>query len=241
MTFGSLFAGRGGMDRGLEDAGMTCRWQVEINAENRVVLADQWPNAWRHDDVRTFPPDDGRDWSVDLIAGGFPCQDVSDAGLRAGIGGERSGLWFEFARVIRVLRPSLVLVENTTGLLDRGMGDVLWSLAAFGYDAEWSVLSACALGASHPRERVFIVAYPTGEREGQLRRIACKTESEARRDVPWPQSEPGIPRELDGVPGRDNRITAIGNAVCPPVAKYIGRRLMECAILSPPNPKEEST
>jgi DNA (cytosine-5)-methyltransferase 1 len=239
MTFGSLFAGRGGMDRGLEDAGMTCKWQVEIDDDNRVVLADQWPNVWRHDDVRTFPPDDGRDWHVDLIAGGFPCQDVSDAGRREGINGDRSGLWFEFARIIRVLRPAIVLVENTTGLLDRGMGDVLASLAALGYDAEWSVLSACALGASHARERVFILAYADGvlvgiDGDSPHSPPPHRRRNDNRAGIPplnlWPsKDEPGMDRIIDGVPGRVNRLAALGNAVCPPVAFWIGRRLMECS------------
>ena len=84
MTFGSLFAGIGGMDLGLEWSGMTCKWQVEIDGYARRVLAKHWPNVPKHDDVRTFPPNEG-DWNVDVIAGGFPCQDISNAGKRAGI------------------------------------------------------------------------------------------------------------------------------------------------------------
>lgn len=164
MTFGSLFAGIGGMDLGLERAGMTCRWQVEIDPYARRVLERHWPDVRRHDDVRTFPPDDGGDWRVDLICGGFPCQDVSLAGKRAGLDGERSGLWFEYERVLRVLRPRFVLVENTPGLLSAGFGRVLGGLASLGFDAEWSIVSACSLGAPHMRERLFIVAYAHGER-----------------------------------------------------------------------------
>lgn len=165
MTFGSLFAGIGGMDLGLERAGMTCRWQVEIHPFCRRVLAKHWPDVPRHDDVRTFPNHGTReDWHVDLICGGFPCQDISHAGARAGIGGERSGLWSEFARVIRDLRPRFVLVENSAALLDRGMGVVLADLATLGFDAEWEVLPAAALGAPHLRERVFIVAHAQGSR-----------------------------------------------------------------------------
>lgn len=137
---------------------MRCVWQVEIDDHARRVLARHWPHVRRWDDVRTFPPPDG-DWGCDLIAGGFPCQDISNAGRRAGINGKRSGLWSEFARIIRVLRPQYVLVENVPALLVRGMDTVLGDLAACGYDAQWDVLSAAAVGAPHLRERLFLVAY----------------------------------------------------------------------------------
>jgi len=93
-----------------------------------------------------------------VICGGFPCQDVSGAGLQAGIGGERSSLWIEFARLIRELRPRVAIVENVSGLLNRGMGDVLGDLAALGYDAEWHCIPAAAVGAPHRRDRVWIIA-----------------------------------------------------------------------------------
>lgn len=159
MTFGSLFAGIGGMDLGLERSGMQCSWQVEIDPYARRVLEKHWPGVRRHDDVRTFPPTDAEEWQVDLIAGGFPCQDISNAGERAGIDGERSGLWREYARIVRVLRPCFVLVENVSALLGRGLGRVLGDLAACGYDAEWDCLPAFAVGAPHERDRLFIVAH----------------------------------------------------------------------------------
>ena len=241
LTFGSLFAGIGGFDLGFERAGMVCKWQVEIDEFCRKVLAKHWPEVRRHDDVKTFPPGPTDDWRVDVICGGFPCQDVSQAGRRVGILGRRSGLWFEFDRIIRVLRPRYVVVENTAGLLDRGMDRVLGSLAASGFDAEWSVLPGCALGASHSRPRVFLVAHSASERERQLRRIECQSEGEARRDVPWPQSEPGVHRELDGVPDRVDRITALGNAVVPQVAEWIGRRLIAAREMPEPPTKGAMT
>jgi DNA (cytosine-5)-methyltransferase 1 len=167
MRFGSLFSGIGGMDLGLERAGMQCAWQVEIDDYATKVLAKHWPAVPRFRDVREC----GRHnlASVDLIAGGFPCQDISNAGKRAGIDGERSGLWSEFHRIICELRPRFVLVENVAALLGRGMGRVLGDLAASGYDAEWDVLPASAFGAPHIRERVFILAYTahvgTGRRQ----------------------------------------------------------------------------
>lgn len=158
MTFGSLFAGIGGFDLGLERAGMRCVWQVEIDEYCRRVLAKHWPDVRRHDDARTWPTPDAE--RPDVICGGFPCQDISNAGEREGITGARSGLWFEFARIIRDLRPRFVVVENVSALLARGMGTVLGELAALGYDAEWECIPATAVGAPHHRDRVWIVAYP---------------------------------------------------------------------------------
>jgi DNA (cytosine-5)-methyltransferase 1 len=163
MTFGSLFAGIGGMDLGLERAGMTCKWQVEINPYCRKVLAKHWPDVPKHDDVMTFPPTQPEDWTVDLICGGFPCQDVSRIGKRAGIEGERSGLWTEYDRVVRTLRPRFVLVENVMGILARGINTVLGDLASLGYDTEWNCVPASAVGAPHSRQRIFVVAHRVGD------------------------------------------------------------------------------
>lgn len=210
MTFGSLFAGIGGMDLGLERAGMHCVWQVEIDGYARRVLAKHWPHVRRHDDVRTFPPEG--DWSCDLIAGGFPCQDISFAGKGAGLAGKRSGLWMEFARIIRVLRPRLVLLENVSALLVRGFGRVLGDLAALGFDAEWGCIPAAAVGAPHIRDRVFIMAH--SERNGwspaaaaglseqlgqRANQASGKRESEAVVLVGRRQSVPGRPHT--GEPG----------------------------------------
>jgi DNA (cytosine-5)-methyltransferase 1 len=157
LTFGELFAGIGGFSLGLERAGMQCKWQVEIEPYARAVLKKHWPEVPKHDDVRTFPPQG--DYSVDLICGGFPCQDISVAGKGAGLAGARSGLWYEFARIIGEIRPRYVLVENVGALLTRGMDAVLGTLSTLGYDAEWHVVPASAVGAPHRRDRVWIVAY----------------------------------------------------------------------------------
>lgn len=157
-TAGILFAGIGGFDLGFERAGFEIAWQVEIDPFCQKILAKNFPNAERFDDVRTFGAHNLR--PVDVICGGFPCQDISNAGLRAGIEGARSGLWSEYARIIRELQPSFALVENVAALLGRGMGRVLGDLAEIGYDAEWEVVSAADVGAPHLRERVWILAYP---------------------------------------------------------------------------------
>ena len=189
MRFGSLFAGIGGFDLGLERAGMECAWQVEIDPWARRVLARHWPSVPRYEDVKEVGHHNLE--PVDVICGGFPCQDISHAGKRAGIGGERSGLWGEYARIIRELRPRYVIVENVGALLVRGIDVVLRDLAESGYDAEWDIISAAAVGAPHLRERVWIVAYPDhGQRAGQAEEIRTGRDAShyGREDVAYPQS-----------------------------------------------------
>jgi DNA (cytosine-5)-methyltransferase 1 len=165
LTFGSLFAGIGGMDLGLERAGMVCRWQVEIDEYCRRVLTKHWPDVPKYGDIREVTG--GELEAVDLICGGFPCQDISGAGERVGIDGARSGLWSEYIRLVRFLRPRFVLVDNVADLLVRGAGRVLGDLASGGYDAEWDCIPAASVGAHHLRDRAFIVAYANGKLLGQ--------------------------------------------------------------------------
>jgi len=169
LTFGSLFAGIGGFDLGLERAGMRCLWQVEIDDYARRVLAKHWPDVARYGDVRECGADNLA--RVDLICGGFPCQDISVAGKLAGLEGGQSGLWSEFNRTVCELKPRWVVVENVRNLLaidaGRAMGAILRDLAESGYDAWWDVLPAAAVGAPHQRDRVFIVAYSHADRGGR--------------------------------------------------------------------------
>lgn len=230
MTFGDLFAGIGGMSLGLERAGMICKWQVEIDEFCRKVLTKHWPEVPKYGDIRQITGDDLE--PVDLIVGGFPCQDISLAGRHAGIDGERSGLWWEMARLIAALRPRYVLIENVPAILGRGMGEVLGFLAGSGMDAEWSTMRTCEFGAPHPRARVFIVAYAKEERRGRRWLIwpteksleAGRCDSEFMR--PW-SVEPRVPRVAYGVANRVDRVRAIGNAVSPPVAQWLGERILE--------------
>jgi DNA (cytosine-5)-methyltransferase 1 len=307
LNYMSLFAGIGGMDLGLDRAGMHCVAQVEIDPYCRRVLAKHWPNVPRHDDVRT-----AADWwlseerpAVDVICGGFPCQDISAAGRRAGIvDGERSSLWAYLADTVRVLRPRYVLVENVSALLVRGLDVVAADLAEIGYDLRWDCVPAAAVGAPHRRDRWFGIAYPQryGVRlepvaeprsggaalaafNGQARHVAdaavfaqrepstaayafpvgghawpiprggsepeklAHTEGQ-RRAAFWPEStretrpddfaryagqrfrgdawavEPDVGRVADGVPNRVDRLRALGNAVVPQVAEYVGRLIV---------------
>lgn len=158
LTFGSLFSGIGGIDLGFERAGMRCRWQVEIDKYASQVLAKHWPDVPRWDDIRTFPPAEGG-WNVDLICGGFPCQDISLAGKGEGIYGAKSGLFFELLRVVRRLHPRYVFLENVAALRSRGLDTVLGEMAALGFDAEWHCVPASAVGAPHQRDRIWIFAW----------------------------------------------------------------------------------
>lgn len=179
LRFGSLFSGIGGCDLGLERAGMKAVWQVEIDEYASRVLQKHWPEVARFTDVRDCGASNLE--PVDLIVGGFPCQDISNAGRRVGIEGHRSGLWGEFARIIRELRPRFVIVENVAALLARGLERVLGDLAACGYDAEWDCLPASAFGAPHRRDRVFLVAYPNGN---QLREQSGRSGGESWKASP---------------------------------------------------------
>jgi DNA (cytosine-5)-methyltransferase 1 len=233
LTFGSLFSGIGGIDLGLERAGMRCAWQVEIDDYATRVLQKHWPDVPRFCDVRECGAHNLG--AVDLIAGGFPCQDISFAGTGAGIDGARSGLWSEFARLIGELRPRYAVVENVSALLVRGMGRVLGDLAALGYDAEWEIISACSAGAPHTRERLFIVAHPHSQ-YGQAgvgpfshRAITHERRNDSPRAGFWLVPFCGSPRVADGVSEPVERRERLGLAVVPQVAEYIGRLIIQHA------------
>lgn len=179
-----LFSGIGGFSLGLErTGGFETVAFCEIEPYPRAVLAKHWPHVPCYEDVRTLTADtlarDGID--VDVICGGFPCQDVSFAGKRAGLEGARSGLWGEYARLIGELRPRFVIVENVPGLLSLGMGTVLGDLASLGYDATWDCIPAAAVGAPHRRDRVWIVAYAANAIRRQVGRGLDCGEAASRR------------------------------------------------------------
>jgi len=157
-----LFSGIGGFSLGLERAGMRTVAFCEIEPYCRAVLAKHWPDVPCYTDVRELTAAqlaaDGI--AVDLICGGFPCQDISVAGKGAGLAGARSGLWSHYARLIGELRPKYVIVENVAALLSRGLAEVLGELATLGYDAEWHCIPASHVGAPHRRDRIWIIAYP---------------------------------------------------------------------------------
>ena len=242
-----LFSGIGGMSLGLERAGMQTVAFCEIDPFPRRVLAKHWPEVPCYDDVRTLTAAqlraDGID-RVDVITGGFPCQDISVAGRQAGLGSEtRSGLWSEISRLIGELRPHYVIVENVSNLLSgpsrqRGgwFGRILGDLAECGYDAEWESLPAGAVGAPHERDRVWILAYPSKEQriatkiwrmdwsllyQAQRAKISDAT----RGRFGW-EAEPDVPRVAHGLPNIVDRRGALGNSVVPEIPFQIGRAII---------------
>lgn len=244
-----LFSGIGGFSHGLERTGgfQTVAF-CEIDAEARNTLHRHWPETPIYDDIRTLNAArlSADSISVDAICGGFPCQDVSRAGdvwgLGKGLDGARSGLWRDYVRLIGELRPRVVFVENVAALLDRGIGDVLGSLAAIGYDAEWRCIPASGVGAPHSRDRVWIVAYPSGS--GLARPVLdgdalpfptpAKVAELGDRSVPvrgwWAEHSPPVCMG-DGVPAGLVRsaMKGCGNAVVPEIPRMLG-----AAVLSRP-------
>ena len=185
-----LFTGIGGFTLGLERAGFETVAFCEIEPYAQKVLNKNWPGVKLYDDVRGITAErlaaDGI--GVDVITGGFPCQDISVAGKGAGIEGKRSGLWSECARLIGELRPQYAIFENVTNLLNGERGDwfkrVLGDISALGYDAEWHCIPASAVGAHHRRDRVWIVAYPNsndGRRRDCTQSLGRESRLESRR------------------------------------------------------------
>ena len=256
----ALFAGAGGGILGGKLLGWRTVCAVEIDAYARsVLLARQADGCLERfpiwDDIQTF---DGEPWRghVDVISGGFPCQDISAAGRGAGIEGSKSGLWMEMARIICEVRPRFAFVENSPMLTVRGLGRVLGDLATLGYDAEWGVLGACDVGAPHRRDRIWIVAChadgdgePTSTIDDETSRLpSLVANTDQRRQhgsvspaqiksdghaaprsaaAGWWSSEPDVGRVADGVASKMDRLAAIGNGQVPAVAALAWEILME--------------
>lgn len=236
ITHGDLFTGIGGTCLGFSRAGIQTLWQVEKNPFCQQILAKNFPKIRRYADVKEVGKHNLE--PVDIISGGFPCQDISHAGKQAGIReGTRSGLWIEFHRIIRELRPKYALVENVGNILKNGLDRVLGDLAEIGYDAEWTCIRACRMGAPHRRERIFIVAYPY---TGRLPHIfvaprlypfetpqSWQSFRTTNREV-WLTSECGLFRDDDGVSRKldQRRLGACGNSLLPQIAEIIGKRLV---------------
>ena len=241
-----LFSGIGGFALGLEAAGFETAAFCEIDPYAQKVLKKNWPGVPIYGDVRRITADrlvsDGV--GVDVITGGFPCQDISTAGRQAGIDGERSGLWSECSRLLGDIRPRYAIFENVTNLLTGDGGDwfkrVLWDISSVGYDAEWHCIPASAIGAHHHRDRVWIVAYPqcrrqsgqglhggrsnkakNQDREASLFINSCQGNSSI-----W-DAEPNVGRVANGIPKRSHRLRCLGNAVVPQIPELIGRQIME--------------
>ncbi len=179
---GSLFSGVGGIELGFEQAGFETKWFIENDTYAQAILKKRFPNAKIYGDIKEV--DFRSILKVQVLTGGFPCQDISNAGKRVGITGSRSSLWKYYYKAIRILRPKIAFIENVSALLGRGLDVVLADLAKIGYDAEWYCVSASSVGANHQRDRIFIIAYPFN--------------SNGRRDN-WKQCQKGIQEEAKDV------------------------------------------
>jgi DNA (cytosine-5)-methyltransferase 1 len=233
VRVGSLFSGIGGLELGLEWAGMHTVWQVERDPYAQKVLAKHWPEVPRYDDIRQFNAANAA--GVDLVCGGFPCQPHSLAGSR-GASSDKRDLWGEMRRVICEAKPRWIVAENVPGLLSseagRYFGRVLRDLAEGGYDASWFVLPAGDIGAPHYRERLFIVAHTNSERRQKCNVSAVSkkpgqhTRGTIENGASW-ATKPTVDRVANGIPKRVDRLRCLGNAVVPQVAYVIGKAIME--------------
>lgn len=234
----ALFAGAGGGILGGHLLGWRTVCAVERDAYAAQVLAQRQNDGT----LRAFPiwsdvcSFDGKAWRgiVDVISGGFPCQDISSAGKGAGIEGERSGLWKHMARIIGEVRPRYVLLENSPLLMGRGLAMVLGNLASLGFDAEWCCISASECGAAHNRDRIWLVAYPKSEHGKSWHRLVQSQSgrtpaqpgglsglaalAEWRRGNAWPECLPRLCRVADDVAFGVDRLKALGNGQVPRVA-----------------------
>ena len=178
-----IFSGIGGFSLGLEKAGMQTVAFCEINPFCQKILKKHWTSVPVFSDVSALTAEDFTSLpKIDVIAGGFPCQDISCAGKQIGITGKRSGLWKEFRRLINELKPKYAIIENVANLRGNGLITVLQDLWEIGYDAEWHCIPASAFGAPHRRDRIWIVAYSTCNSEIRLSVGKKETISSPRDD-----------------------------------------------------------
>lgn len=251
LTVLDTFSGIGGFSLGLERTGKfkTVAF-CEMDAYCQEVLKQHWEGIPIYDYIedvtagRLLQDGIGR---VDVITGGFPCQDVSTAGSMwftpEGTNAPRSGLWAELARLIGEIRPRYAIMENVPNLIagdgGRWFGRILSDLAEIGFDAEWHCIPASGIGAPHRRERVWIIAYPSGERlEGSSKAANDSGEGPQRgyqlftgcSGIPWAawETEPSVDRVVNGLPRRVDRIKAVGNSIVPQIAEELGRAI--CAM-----------
>jgi DNA (cytosine-5)-methyltransferase 1 len=212
FSFGSMFTGIGGFDLANERAGMTCAWQAENDPKASAILSRHWPNITNHGDVRNVKKESAK--SVNLICGGFPCQDVSVAGKRAGLAGKRSGLWFEFARIIDEFEPGWVEVENVPGLLSSNEGrdfdtTVQW-LAKRGYGVAWRILDAQYFGLAQRRRRVFIVGHLG---DGRAAEVLFESEGGNRNNPKIQKEGKAIAGAIKGSSGNSGRAASEDTAL----------------------------
>jgi DNA (cytosine-5)-methyltransferase 1 len=230
-----LFSGIGGFSLGLErTGGFETVAFCEIEPFPRKVLAKHWPEVLCYEDVTTAEFESLG--PVDLVTGGFPCQDLSFAGKGAGLASERSGLFWHIIRTVCMVGRPKLLLENVAALLNRGMGEVLGALAQIGYDAEWHCIPASYVGAWHKRDRVWVFAdcsekFRERSAQGPILQQSDLSQQLCGGFAEWP-GRSALPatrfcRAGDGVPNRLDRIAGLGNAVVPQIPELIGRAILD--------------
>jgi DNA (cytosine-5)-methyltransferase 1 len=229
LTHGSLFSGIGGFEIGAERAGIKNIWACEIEKYQRNILKNNFKSTQLYYDIKDMQ----RPRQVDIISGGFPCQDISIAGKGGGINGERSGLWNEMYRIIREVRPGFVIIENSPALLIRGFEKVLCDLSKIGYDAEWKCLSNKDFGYPHKRERVYIIAYTNKKRFKSDNQEHGKFKSIFKQQSPNTRMSHSIAKRIYEMPDSSDirinngfrnwthRVSCIGNSVNPSLTHYL--------------------
>lgn len=247
MRHGSLFTGIGGFDKAAEEVGWQNIFQVEIDPYCQRVLKKHYPNVQRFTDIREFNAKPFRG-AIDVLSGGFPCQDISyakswttdGANQENGIHGTRSGLWFEYLRIIDESRPKWVVPENVAALTNQGLDIVLQTLADIGYNAEWAIIPASYVGAPHLRKRVWIVAYPVGIGRHQesiifseifKQKVRQTSQWEPSRTICEANGKKTLPESFgiyDGLPRKlhdAERMKALGNSIVWQVAYEIFKEI----------------
>lgn len=236
----SVFTGIGGFDLAADDIGWNNVFQCEIDTFCQDVLKKNFPKTEKYLDINEF---DARKYrgAIDVISGGFPCQDISISGKGEGITGSRSGLWKQYFRIIAEVLPGFVVIENSPQLLKKGFETVLYDLSEIGYNAEWEVISAAEFGKPHIRERLWVVAYPSVQRwrgilhllKRSLVEKGSKANSLDTQSHPFLRfeqgySEPPVFGVVDGLSKRLDvvkRLGACGNAVVPDIPKAIFQQI----------------
>ena len=231
-----LFSGIGGFSLGLERAGFETVAFCEFEPHAGLILKKRWPKIPIHKDVRQL---DGRKYrgSVDVVCGGFPCQDLSVCGKKEGFGGERSSLYREMLRIISECKPGYAIFENVTGLLTgesgRWFAKFLYDLAEIGYDAEWQCIRGDNIGMPTYRDRVWILAYPKKKHVAEVlepRRLSRELRRMGSDHISisgWSVDRDKMGRGVDGIPCEVDRFERLGNTVYPQIAEAIGRAIME--------------
>jgi DNA (cytosine-5)-methyltransferase 1 len=221
MRHGSLFSGIGGFECGAEMSGIDTIWNCEISEFNRAQLKKLYPETKQYNDIRTMRNPE----AVDIISGGFPCQNISIAASknRDGIDGEKSGSWREMLRICSEVKPKYIIIENSAAIISKGFRTILEEFAKIGYDAEWQTLRGFQFGIPQRRRRLYAILYTTGVGDRMAERKIF-TGWDKLKYPAWRDTEPKIYGVADVIPNRVDKHRGLGNAVQPIVAHY----LFEC-------------